>query len=122
MVSRNIHSDMDTVVRKADHALSELSGCNEELSEIEKSIRERSHLQGYPSSEEKALLDLEFGRTLLPKDRADQLTSGSIIPLPGNPNGNVRIVWDKHQIAEGTLMIFEGKLAIRINELEEVSK
>ncbi|MDO5580988.1 MAG: FliM/FliN family flagellar motor switch protein [Planctomycetia bacterium] len=119
MVSRNIHSDMDNAVRKADNALSELAENNSGLDDIEKSIRERNDLQvRNKSAEEKAALDLEFGRTLLPQEKADQLTSGSIIPLPGNPNGNVRIVWDKHQIAEGTLMIFEGKLAIRINELE----
>ncbi len=68
-------------------------------------------------------IDLEFGRTTLSSDQTDLLQEGSIIPLPGNPTGNVQLVWANHTIAEGTLMIYEGKLAIKINtdpELEQV--
>lgn len=68
-----------------------------------------------PDNQQDLDLDLEFGRTSMPIGQADLLQTGSVIPLPGNTLGNVQLVWANHTIAEGTLMIYEGKLAIKIN-------
>lgn len=72
-------------------------------------------LRNVPTDQQDLDLDLEFGRTSMPADQANLLQTGSVIPLPGNTLGNVQLVWANHTIAEGTLMIYEGKLAIKIN-------
>ncbi len=88
--------------------------------EDQKPVRD-SLLKGIAAgSNSEVVLDLEFGRTSMSTENVNQLEGGSIIPLPDNPNGNVQIIWDKRTIAEGTLMIFEGKLAIRVNKMTPV--
>ncbi|MBP3558510.1 MAG: FliM/FliN family flagellar motor switch protein [Thermoguttaceae bacterium] len=61
---------------------------------------------------------LELGRVRLTSDELDALGSDSIVPLANASGGAVQIWADGRLQGRGVLLVVDGKLAVRVEEIE----
>ncbi len=61
---------------------------------------------------------LELGRVRLTSDELDALGSDSIVPLTNASGGAVQIWADGRLQGRGVLLVVDGKLAVRVEEIE----
>ena len=104
---------LDALLRRSQERLDALTS-EANARAFQRSLGEQS--ESRPASTVR--YSLELGRVRLTSDELDALGSDSIVPLANASGGAVQIWADGRLQGRGVLLVVDGKLAVRVEEIE----
>lgn len=108
----DVERRLDAILRRSSERLAALTS-DANVRALQRSLGDRAE----PSPAATVRYSLELGRVRLTADELDALGPDSIVPLSNASGAAVQIWADGRLQGRGVLLVVDGKLAVRVEEL-----